>query len=133
MTRCCHIMCGMIDGTKYKNEGSHFIMPNAVMFITFKLKEGASVPDFLRTSERLYDEVFSKEKGCISWKQLIDGETWADLLIWETMDDAKNSMDASETNSLVIEFCSFIDQESVKHHLFSVEKSYQVDLRPQPK
>ena len=99
-------------------------MSNAVMFITFKLKEGASVPDFLCASEKLNSEAFSKAKGFISWKQLIDGETWADLLMWETMDDAKNSMEACETNSLVNEFCSFIDQESVKHHLFSVAKSY---------
>jgi len=99
-------------------------MSNAVMFITFKLKEGASVPDFLRASEKVNSEVFSNVKGYISWKQLLDGETWADLLTWETMDDAQNSMEACEANSFVKEFCSFINQESVSHRLFSVEKSY---------
>jgi len=99
-------------------------MSNAVMFVTFKLKEGASVPDFFRASEKVDSEVFSNAKGCVSWKQLYDGETWADLLIWETAEDAKNAMEALETSPSVHEFCCLIDQESVKHHLFSVEKSY---------
>jgi len=71
----------------------------------------------------------SKQKGYISWKQLVEGEMWADLLIFETMDDAQNVMKTSSTedfakNAFAHEFFSFIDQESAKIHLFSVQKSY---------
>ena len=99
-------------------------MSNTVMFVSFNLVEGASVSDFLLASEKLHNEFMFKQKGYISWKQLVDGEVWADLLTWETMDDAKNAMEASCTNDFAHKFFSFIDQESVKTHLFSVEKSY---------
>ena len=103
-------------------------MSNVIMFITFKLVEGASVPDFLLASEKLNDGHMSKQKGYISWKQLVEGEMWADLVTWETMEDAQKmmdpNMDPSSISDLEKEFCSFIDQESVKMHLFSVAKSY---------
>jgi hypothetical protein len=99
-------------------------MTNAVLFISFKLVKGASVPDFLLASEKLNNEYMSKQKGYISWKQLNEGETWADLLTWETMDDAKAIMEPSCANAAVEKFYSFIDMESCKVRLFSVEKSY---------
>ena len=99
-------------------------MPNAIMFISFSLVEGASVPDFLISSEKVHSEFMSKQKGYISWQQLVDGDVWADLVTWETMDDAKSAMETSCTNAFVIEFSSFIDPKSVKAHLFTVKKSY---------
>ena len=41
-------------------------MSNALWFISYKLKKGVSVPDFLRASERCSNEVLSKKKGFIS-------------------------------------------------------------------
>jgi hypothetical protein len=102
-------------------------MSNAVMFISFKLIKGASVPDFLLAAEKLNNEYMSKQRGYISWKQLVDGETWADLLTWETMDDAKKILESDSTNALAEKFYSFIDPENCKVQLFSVEKSYQSD------
>lgn len=99
-------------------------MPNAVMLITFSLAKGASVPDFLLAAEKVNNEFLSKQKGFISWKQLADGDKWADLITWETMADAQNAMEASGTNAGNHEFFSFLDEESVKINLFSVEKSY---------
>ena len=100
-------------------------MPNAVMFISFKLVEGASVSDFLVASKRTHDEVLSKKKGFISWKVLADGDTWADLVTWETMDDAINAAkDDGNTDPIAQEFYSFLDQNSINFQLYSVEKSY---------
>ena len=99
-------------------------MPNAVMFITFSLAKGASAEDFFLASEKVHSEFMSKQKGYISWKRLLDGETWADLLTWETMSDAKNAFEASGASAVNHEFFSFIDEASVKVQLFTVEKSY---------
>ena len=55
-------------------------MSNAVFYVEYKLKKGASVPDFLLTAENLNSEYMSKQKGYISWQQLVDGDTWADAL-----------------------------------------------------
>jgi len=97
---------------------------NAVMFISFKLVEGASVPDFLLAAEKLNNEYMRTQKGYISWKQLVDGETWADLLTWETMEDAKKILESGSANALAEKFYSFIDPESCTIQLFSVERSY---------
>ena len=99
-------------------------MSNAVYFVSFKLVEGASVSGFLLAAERLNNEYMSKQKGYISWKQLVEGEMWVDLLTFETMEDAQRVSNPSGTNALAEEFYSFIDLESCEVHLFSVEKSY---------
>ena len=99
-------------------------MSNVVMLISYKLAKGSSTSDFLLASEKVQSEFLSKQKGYISWKVLADGDTWADLLTWETMTDAQNAMAASETNAANQAFFAFLDQESVNIQLFSVEKSY---------
>lgn len=99
-------------------------MSKAVVFITFKLVKGASVPDFLLASEELNNGHMSKQKGYISWEQLVDGETWADVLTWETMDDAKRILESNSPNALAEKFYSFLDMDSCEVRLFSVEKSY---------
>lgn len=99
-------------------------MSKVVMFISFKLVKGTSVSDFLLGSEKLHSEFMSKQKGYISWEQLVDGDLWADCITWETMEDAKAVDEASCTNVLAHEYFSFIDPESIKTNLFSIEKSY---------
>ncbi len=99
-------------------------MSNAALFISFNLAEGASVPGFLLAAEALNHEYMSKQKGYISWKQLREGETWVDLLMWESMEDAQRMMEPEEPNPWAEEFYSFIDMESCRVQVFSVEKSY---------
>ena len=100
-------------------------MSQTVMFITFKLAQGAVVPDFLQAAEKVNREFMSKQKGYISWKQLRDGDNWADMLIWETAQDAQNTMAASESYPGAGKFFAFLDMESVNMKLYTVEKSYQ--------
>ena len=99
-------------------------MSNAVFYCAYNLKKGASVPEFLQAAETLNNEYISKQKGYISWKQLVDGDTWADFLTLETMDDAKNVSEPTGTNELAEKFYSFINLNSCIVHLFSVERSY---------
>ena len=100
-------------------------MSKAVWFISYKLKKGASVPDFLLASKKCNDEVLSKKKGVISWQVLVKDDTWVDLVTWKTMEDAKNAeKDDGKPNPVAQEFYSFINFNSLKHQLYSVEKSY---------
>ena len=99
-------------------------MPNVVFFVSFKLKKGASVPDFLLAAEKLNNEYMSKQKGYISWKQLVDGETWADFITFETMEDAKRVEESTEPNPLAEKFYSFINLNSCKTNFFIIERSY---------
>ena len=100
-------------------------MSNAIFYVSFKLKKGASIPDFLLAAEKLNDEYMSKQKGYISWEQLVDGDTWADLITFESIDDAKKVAESCETNDLAKAFYSYLNLNSCKTHIFSVEKSYK--------
>jgi len=100
-------------------------MSNIVLFNSYRLKKGASVSDFLLAVEQLNNEYISKQSGYISFKLLVDGETWADSTTFATMEDAKNFAGACEPNEFAEKFYSFINLNSCKSNLFSVEKSYE--------
>jgi len=100
-------------------------MSHAVWFISYKLVKGASVPDFLLASEKCHDEVLSRKNGFISWELLANGDTWVDLVKWETMEDAVNAeKDDGNPNPVAQEFYSFINFNSLKMQAYTVEKSY---------
>ena len=100
-------------------------MSNAIYYVSYKLKKGASVPDFLRAAEKLNNEHISKQKGFISWTQAVDGNTWADICTFETMDDLNNFLAVSrKPGELAKKFYSFMNPFSCKAHTFSVKKSY---------
>ena len=101
-------------------------MSNAVFFNTYKLKKGASVPDFLLAVEKLIKEHISKQKGFISCNFLLGGELWADYATFETMDDLTAFLESSKNskNEIAEKFYSFLNFGTCKSHVFSVEKSY---------
>jgi len=111
---------------KYKRKGRHITMSkNAIYYVSYKLKSKASVPDFLLASEALNKGHISKQKGYISWEQLFDGERWADMCRFETMEDLKAFEEGSRNpDELAKNFYSFINLMSCRGHHFTVEKSY---------
>ena len=98
-------------------------MSNAVFLNSYKLKKGASVPDFLLAVDKLLEHT-SKLEGFISFKLLRDGDTWTDYAIFETMDDAKNFAETGAPKDLAEKFYSFLNFNTCKSHFFSVERSY---------
>ncbi len=99
-------------------------MSNTVWFISYKLAEGASVQDYLLSSKEVHDEILSKQKGFISWKVLADGDTWVDLVTWETPKDAKNAETAGQGNPIAQRYYSLMDFNGMKNQVYSVEKDY---------
>ncbi|MCL1845222.1 MAG: hypothetical protein FWF77_04900 [Defluviitaleaceae bacterium] len=98
----------------------------AVFYVEYKLTKDANAADFLAASEQLNNEHISKQPGYVSWQQVRDGDTWADLLMFETMQDAKNFEQSSATpNEYAMKFYSFINLSTCKSHFFNVEKSYK--------
>ncbi len=101
-------------------------MANGVFYCEFNLKEGVSVPDFLAAAKKLNDEYISKQKGYISWKQLVDGDTWADFIIFETLEDVKTfEADSGNSGELAEQFYSFLELNSCKVHYFTIERNYE--------
>ena len=105
-------------------------MPNAVTLYSYKLKDGVPTSDFLAAADRVNSEYMSKQKGFISWKVLSDGETWSDLLTWETMEDAHNAANRSKTYAFAAEYFTFMDFDSLKAYYFIVENNYQSGRTP---
>ena len=99
-------------------------MSNAIWFISYQLKKGASAEDFLVASKKCNDEVLSQQKGFISWDVLRGGDTWVDLVKWETAEDAKNGETAGANNPVSHQFYSFINMNSCKLQLYVIEKSH---------
>ena len=100
-------------------------MSKAIIFISFKLAEGASAQEFLLASKALNDGYMSKQKGYVAWQQLVGGDTWVDLMTWETMEDAQKILQPEGPNPLAEKFYSFLDMASCQVHIYSVERSYE--------
>lgn len=99
-------------------------MSKVVEFATFNLKKGVSVSDFLLVSEKFNSGFLSVQKGYISRELLASKDIWADLVVWESMEDAQNAVKEFYKNSLVEEYMSFIEENSGDLLHFSVEKIY---------
>ena len=101
-------------------------MSNAVFSNTYKLKDGASVPDFLLAVEKLIKEHVSKQKGYVSFRLLAEGDTWADSVTFETIDDLNAFLESSQKdrNELAEHFYSFLNFSTCKSQVFSVALSY---------
>jgi len=102
-------------------------MSNVVHFNCYKLKKGVSVSDFLLAAEKLNDEEISKKKGYLSFKLMADGDTWIDMVTFETMEDLKNFEAEAQTPSEVAKhFYSFINfmAKGGKHHKLLVERDF---------
>jgi hypothetical protein len=101
-------------------------MSKVVFSSTYKLKDGVSVPDFLLATEQLIKEHVSKQKGYVSFQLLAESDTWADSVTFETMDNLNAFLESSQNdrNELAEKFYSFLDFDTCKSNIYSVEMSY---------
>ncbi len=100
-------------------------MSHIVELVSFNLKKDVSVPDFLLVSDKFNQDFMSGQKGYISRKLLVKGDTWTDLVLWESIEDAKNAAKAIYESAVAAEYIAFIeDEESDELLYFSVERSY---------
>jgi len=102
------------------------VMSNAVFSNTYKLNDGVSVPDFLLAIEKLVKEYVSKQKGYVSFQLLVEGDTWADSVTFETMDTLNAFLELSQNdkNELAEKFYSFLNFDTCKSNIYSVVQSY---------
>ena len=85
-------------------------MANTVFLNLYKLKKGASIDDFTAAAKELVDEEISKNKGFISSTLMVDGDTWIDTIVFETMEDlATFETNAQEPSELANQFYSYIN------------------------
>ena len=100
-------------------------MPNAVFYNSYKLKKGASVPEFLQAIDNLSEQI-KQNKGFISTALLREGDKWADYSTWETMEDLQAFLEAAQENKtdLAEKFYSYLDFKTCVSRVYSVEKTW---------
>ena len=100
-------------------------MSNIVELVSFTLKKGVSVSDFLLVSDQFNQDFMSAQKGYISRKLLLNNNTWTDMVLWESLEDAQNAAKAIYESAIGAEYIAFIeDEENDELVYFSVERSY---------
>lgn len=99
-------------------------MSKAVWNFSFKLKKGVTQDDFIGATERLHDEIISKAKGFVSWEQYLQGDTWTDLVVWETLEDANHGTTVAEGSDLAKIFYSMIQMNTCKALISTFVKKY---------
>jgi len=100
-------------------------MSNVVYSNTYKLKNGASVAEFLPAIEALLKEYISKREGYISSRLLSNGDEWTDSVTFETMDNLNAFLEEAKKggNELANKFYSFLDFATCKTTVYTVELS----------
>ena len=99
-------------------------MSAVVEFVSFTLKEGISEQQLIAASDAFETGFLSLQKGYTS-RQLIKGkDAWADIALWETMEDALNAVEAVEQSSAAEAYDACIEEGSVQLQHFSIVKSY---------
>jgi len=96
-----------------------FDISNIVSYHSYKLKNGLSVNDFLNQGDEVYTEFTSKQTNSVSFIRLADGETWADITTFETMDKYKEFVKQCNQYFKTKGGYSFIAPGSLKSYLFS--------------
>lgn len=99
-------------------------MSKAIWNFSYKLKKGVTQDDFIEATKKLHDEIISKAKGFISWEHYLQGDTWTDLVLWETLEDANNGTTAAEGSELSKNFYAMIQMNTCKALISEYIKKY---------
>ena len=101
-------------------------MSNVVYSNTYKLKQGASVSEFLLAIESLIKEHISVQEGYVSFRLLSNGKEWTDSVTFETMDNLNTFLEEAKKgeNELANKFYSFLNFTTCKTTVYIVEMSF---------
>ena len=99
-------------------------MSNVVEQVLYKLKKDVSEKQFLTASDKCNAGFLSLQKGYINRKLVKRDDTWADIVLWETMEDAMNAAKAAEQSSAGRPFFECIDVSTCDMQHLTVIKDY---------
>ena len=96
-------------------------MKNALEIVTFKIKGGVKLPDFLKASAELEEGFARKQAGFLS-RIFAKGESndWVDVIRWQTMADAEAASKAAMQSPICAPMFGMIDEASVKMMHFEI-------------
>ncbi len=94
-----------------------------VEIVTFKIKVGIDENKVLEAIENMYSRL-KKVRGFIDRELTKKGDLWADIVHWESLEDAQDAMDELMKYEECQKFFSMIDGKSVDLNHFEVKKEF---------
>ncbi len=96
-------------------------MKKALEIVTFKIKDGVNVPDFLKAAAELEEGFARKQEGFLSRTfARREGNEWVDVIRWQTMADAEAAAKAAMESPACAPMFGMIDEPSVKMMHFEI-------------
>jgi hypothetical protein len=96
-------------------------MKNALEIVTFRIKGGIKVPDFLKASAEMEERFARKQAGFLSRTFARgEGNDWVDVIRWKTMADAEAASKAAMQSLACAPMFGMIDEPSVKMMHFEI-------------
>jgi hypothetical protein len=96
-------------------------MKNALEIVTFKIKDGVNVTDFLKAAAELEASFARKQEGFLSRTfARREGNEWVDVIRWQTMADAEAAAKAAMESPACAPMFGMIDEPSVKMMHFEI-------------
>ncbi|MFN8437818.1 MAG: hypothetical protein U0V72_09270 [Cytophagales bacterium] len=89
-----------------------------VEITTFKLNNGVSSTDFVKSAEQMQNDFLKRQEGFIKRTLTQSGDTlWTDIVYWTNKENHSQAMKLAEKTEAVIPFMEKIDFNSVKMDL----------------
>ena len=89
-----------------------------VEITTFKLNNGVSSADFVKSAEQMQNDFLKRQEGFIKRTLTQLGDTlWTDIVYWTNKESHSHAMKLAEKTEAVIPFMEKIDFNSVKMDL----------------
>jgi hypothetical protein len=96
-------------------------MKNALEIVTYKIKDGVTVPDFLKASAQLEEGFARKQEGFMGRTfARSEGNEWVDVIRWQSMAAAEAASKAAMESPACGPMFGMIDEPSVKMMHFEV-------------
>ena len=99
-------------------------MAKTAWIFSYKLRKNVSEEEFIKRTQRLHDEIISKAKGFISWEHYLQDDTWTDLVLWETEEDARNATIIGQGHAVTQEFYDCIRMQTCRALISTFIKKY---------
>jgi hypothetical protein len=96
-------------------------MSKVFEIVSYRLNNDGQENEFLQASNKVQTEVMPKTKGFIGRKVLKNADgRFCDIVMWESMEDAHNAMEAVMQSEICLAMFAFIDQESIEMNHFEI-------------
>ncbi|OAB40087.1 hypothetical protein [Paenibacillus glacialis] len=99
-------------------------MSKVIEVAKFKLNEGVDVEVFLQASEEFNANFVSIQSGYITRNLVQENDVWADIVEWESMEDAVNCGRAMSGNGHIKNYMVCMKMESVEVNRFTAIRTY---------